>query len=479
MNNLDYLDDLRVYMKKLEEMGELKIIDGADWNLEIGTICEGVSWKGNPFAILFDNIKDYPKGFRLLTNAMRYNWKRMAFLEGLIPAETPMEQIKMYKEHGKNTRRIPPQRVDWAPFMENIDEGENVDIYKFPTPKYHEKDGGRYIGTGCVCILRDPDSGYINLGVYRVMILDRSSLVIYVSPGKDGRVIIEKYARKGDTCPIAITFGQSPLLYRSASKTCLFGDGEYGYAGGLRGKAIEVVEGKFTGLPIPISAEIAIEGEILPGKFAEEGPFGEWTGYYGSGKRPEPVIDIKRVMYRNDPIMLADPPFKPLFEAADLGRTAQIWKEVEAAGLPGVKGVWIHGSGGPHLLKVISIKQSYPGHAVQAGMLVSQCKSGSYCNRYTIVVDEDVDPSNTQEVLWAMCTRSDPENDIHLVKRSLSTPLDPIIPPWKKKDECFNSRVVIDATRPYEWRDQFPEVNESDPVLRKKVMEKWWKVLFG
>src|SRR4030042_2523941 len=118
MNSLDYLDDLRVYMRQLEEMGELKIINGADWNLEIGIISESVSWKENPFAILFDNIKDYPKGFRVLTNATRYNWKRTALLEGQIPAETPMEHIKSYKKHGEITRRIPPQRVDWAPFME-------------------------------------------------------------------------------------------------------------------------------------------------------------------------------------------------------------------------------------------------------------------------------------------------------------------------------------------------------------------------
>jgi 4-hydroxy-3-polyprenylbenzoate decarboxylase len=156
-------------------------------------------------------------------------------------------------------------------------------------------------------------------------------------------------------------------------------------------------------------------------------------------------------------------------------RSALLWQQLEAAGIPDVRGVWCHEAGGSRLLNIISIKQRYTGHARQAGMVAAYCHTGAYLGRYTIVVDEDIDPTDTNDVLWALSTRSDPEQDIEIVRRSWSGPLDPMIRKSDKKRH--SSRAVIDACRPYEWIDEFPPVAESSPEVRRAMEAKWGKIL--
>ena len=199
-----------------------------------------------------------------------------------------------------------------------------------------------------------------------------------------------------------------------------------------------------------------------------EGPFGEWTGYYASNQPAVPVIQIKAVYFRHDPILCGFPLLKP--SSGDnlhfsLMRSAMIWNALDETGVPDVKGVWCHPSGG-RFLTVISIKQRYPGHAKQAGMIASQCRSGAYLGRYVVVVDEDVDITNSEEFLWALSSRSDPAQSIDIQRRAWSGPLDPRIP----RDEVGqSSRAVIDATRPYEWREKFPKVSGHSAELKDKV----------
>ncbi|MBI3013930.1 MAG: UbiD family decarboxylase, partial [Candidatus Tectomicrobia bacterium] len=135
---------------------------------------------------------------------------------------------------------------------------------------------------------------------------------------------------------------------------------------------------------------------------------------------------------------------------------------------------WCHEAGCNYMLIVVSIRQRYPGHAKQAGVVASQCHGGAYLGRYVIVVDEDIDPSNITEVLWALATRSDPASSIDILRRCWSGPLDPII---RKEQKGFNSRAIIEACRPFEWKESFPEVSGLSPELRRKVKEDWSKEL--
>ena len=216
--------------------------------------------------------------------------------------------------------------------------------------------------------------------------------------------------RRENHFPIAVSFGHHPINFVVASTDVPNRVNEYDYAGGILGKPLQVIHGPLTGLPIPADAEIAIEGEVGVEDVMPEGPFGEWTGYYASNQPAVPVIQIKALYFRNDPILCGFPLLKP--SSGDnvhfsLMRSSLIWNALDEAGVPDVKGVWCHPSGG-RFLTVVSIKQRYPGHARQAGMIASQCRSGAYLGRYVVVVDDDVDITNSEEFLWALSSRSDP-----------------------------------------------------------------------
>jgi len=140
--------------------------------------------------------------------------------------------------------------------------------------------------------------------------------------------------------------------------------------------------------------------------------------------------------------------------------------------------VWAHEVGGSRLLLGVSIKQRYPGHTKQAGHVAAMCHAGAYAGKYVIVVDDDIDVSNLEDLMWAMLTRSDPATSIDIITKTWSTPLDPRIPPEQKdKGDNTNSRAIIDACRPFHWRDKFPKVNMPSPELTRRAMEKFGYLL--
>ncbi|MDO8688636.1 MAG: UbiD family decarboxylase [Dehalococcoidia bacterium] len=471
--------DLRDWLDQVRAMGELKEFRGAHWDLELGTICDVVSRerKTKP-AFLFDDVVGYPTGYRVLVNPLT-SIGRVGLALGMPPDLTDMGFINEWRRRTKSMAPVSPILVSSGPILENVHTGEDIDLLEFPVPRYHELDGGRYLGTGSVTITQDPDTGWVNAGTYRVMVHDRKTLAFFVSPGKHGRIIREKYHAQGQPCPVAITFGQDPGVLAVCGYVDLpHGQSEFDFAGGITGKPIEIIRGPVTGLPIPASAEIAIEGFSYPGDDLVEGPFGEWTGYYASNARLEPCIRVKSIMHRNNPIISGAPPTRPSVSGhsllSALLQSATIMDQMEAAGVPDVRSVRSHELAGFSYLLIVAIKQRYPGHARQAALVASQCRAGAYMGRYVIVVDEDIDPYNTDDVLWAMSTRSDPAGSIDIVRRCWSSPLDPAIPVGQKG---FNSRAIIDACRPYEWMDKFPPVSDPSPELAKKVIEKWGPAL--
>lgn len=468
-------EDLRGWIEQARKLGEMRDVEGANWQQEIGMATELLQHSEHAPAALFDRISGYPQGYRVLTNF--FGGKRMnmtlGFGEGLSPIELSNELLRAFQE----AKPIPYEFVEYGPVMENVKIGDDVDILCFPTPQWHELDGGRYIGTGSLNITQDPDEGWINLGTYRVMIHDERSVGFYISPGKHGRLHRDKYMARNQPMPTAVVVGGDPFLFLLASTEVPYGISEYEFAGGLRGKPYPVIKGKVTGLPIPAHAEIVLEGFVDSKKRRREGPFGEWTGYYGSDVREEPVMDVKAIYYRNDPIILGAPPQRPPDELARyraIFRSGLLKRQLEQAGLSGVRAVWAHEVGNGRLLLAISIEQRYAGHATQVGHVACQCHVGAYAGRYVIVVDDDIDISNLEELIWAMLTRSDPATSMDIVHNAWSTPLDPRIPPEdKEKGRFTNSRAIIYATRPYEWRDQFPKVVQSSPEVSRKAREKF------
>src|SRR5438128_9441128 len=239
---------------------------------------------------------------------------------------------------------------------------------------------------------------------------------------------------------------------------------ELDLVGGLRGRPVKMVRGKVPGLPFPANAEIVLEGYVPPDRTHAEGPFGEWTGHYAGGVREIPVLEIKAIYHRNDPIVLGVPPMgagpDEMARYRAVMRSATIKQNVANAGVPGVQAVWCHEVGGARMLHAVSITQRYPGHAVQAAHVAAQCGASAYASKYVVVVDEDVDVTNLDHLLWAMLTPTDPTESIQVITGSWDSPADPRLSPEKRAaGDMTHSVAIIDACRPWSWRDKFPPTN--------------------
>jgi 4-hydroxy-3-polyprenylbenzoate decarboxylase len=467
--------DLREWLKKVEGLDELQHCRGVHWDKEMGAFVEMcVRAKGGRApAFLFDEIPGYPPGYRCLYGLLN-SPKRFALSMGL-PAtgdERTMELLKIYRQRVQAITPIPPQTVSGGPILENVLKDDQVDLFKFPVPIHHELDGGRYIGTADAVITRDPDSGWVNVGTYRMQLFERNLTGIYITEGKDGHLQLQKYLAAGKPAPMVAVVGQDPALFSAARATLNRGQSELDYVGGLRGEPLEVIEGELTGLPIPANAEIALEGEVVPGQKRLEGPFGEWPGYYAGGTKEERVFRVRRVYHRNDPILTCAASFKPphahLFERCFI-RSATLWENLEKANVPNVVGVWIHEAGAGRTFNVVAIEVSYFGHSRQAGILATQLAPTAYGGKWTVVVDDDIDPSSLSEVVWAMGTRCDPATNIEIIRKNWSSKIDPV----NMTENYYNSRAMIDATIPFENRGRAAKVAVTSPELRQRMLAKY------
>ena len=473
--------DLRSWLDLAGELGEVRLVEGASWQEEIGMATELLNHSDPAPAAVFDKIPGYPKGHRVLVNF--FGGRRKGMTLGLPGGPNNLRLSEAFTQAFEAAKPIPYEVVGKGPILENVMMGDDVNVLSFPTPLWHELDGGRYIGTGSYNITQDPEEGWVNLGTYRVMVHDEKSVGFYISPGKHGRIHRDKYMARKEPMPAAIVLGGDPLLFLMSCTELPYGISEYDIAGGLRGRPYQVIKGKVTGLPIPASAEIVLEGYIDPKKGKPEGPFGEWTGYYGSGVREEPYMDVQAVYYRNNPIMLGCPPQRPPDEISryrSILRSGLLKQALEKAGLQGIKAAWASEVGNTRMLLCVAIEQRYAGHATQVGHVASQCHIGAYAGKYVVVVDDDIDVTNLEEVVWAMITRSDPATSIDIIHNAWSTPLDPrIAPEDRAKGQLTNSRAIVDATRPYAWRDKFPKVNSPSPECARKAREKFSYLLKG
>ncbi|MCL2669973.1 MAG: UbiD family decarboxylase [Syntrophaceae bacterium] len=474
-------NDMREFIETVDRMGELERIDNAHWNLEIGAITELMAEKRGP-ALLFDHISDYPAGYRILANPFA-NKNRTALAIGLPTDLTPQETLRVWRQRLKEFKPLPPVTVKGGPILENVITGSAIDFGRFPTPKWHEHDGGRYIGTGCSVITRDPEEGWVNIGTYKTMQYENEKdlLACKINRSQHGRAQMDKYHAEGKDCPVVITFGQDPAVWMASTDSGVrWGVSEYDFAGWMRGAPVEVIQGEYTGLPIPATAEIAIEGFVSPLSEKStyvEGPCGEWYGYYHPGSRGVnlPVVKVKAIYHRNDPIMLGSMQVKPpaAYRAGIPLDAASLWDQIEAAGIEGVKGVWYMLF--PYAVAVvISIKQLYPGHGKQAALAASGTRSAMNGNcKMVIVVDEDVDITNNDEVMWAVITRCNPEQ-VEIFKGLKTNPDDPMLTPEQRaKDDFTMGRLFFDACRPYTRRHEFPRVNKFSDAYRLQIQEKW------
>ncbi len=467
--------DLRDFISQIDGLNALRRVDGADARYEIGGITEVAAGMAECPALLFDNIKGHRAGFRVLTNTVT-NPQRAALALGIDPELRPLDALKAWMGRRQTLAPRKPVEVATAAWLENSMRGSDADVTKFPAPTWHRQDGGPYIGSGSLVIMRDPDTGWINASIYRIQVHGPNRLTIqFDHGGRHGSIIAKSYWDQGKPCPVAIVNGPDPALFIAGFEYLAAGVSEYDFAGAIKGAPVEVHPGPITGLPIPAYAEIIIEGQLLPVATTSllEGPFGEFTGYFAADKRPCPVMEVTAIHHRNDPILLGSPPMKPpRFHFGLPFRAAGIWSNLEAAGVTDVVGVWQHVS---QLMTVVALKQRYDGHAKRAALIAA---ANSYMGRLVVVVDDDIDPSDLADVMWAVTTRCEPSEQTDIVRNAWSSALDPRIPAEaKQRGITSHSKLIIEAVKPFPWIDRFPQVSALSHEDARAVEAKWGEVL--
>ena len=469
--------DLREWITRVEAIGQVtRIAPEVDWNEEMGAITYMAHQELGAPALFFERIKDCPPGFRALWNLIGSSPDRLAISVGEPTGLSVMELIARCKT--KFNRGIAPVMVDGldAPVNANHRFGDDVDVTIFPSARHWAGDGGRYIGTADAIITRDPDEGWLNVGCYRQMVQDRNHVGLYLSPGKDARLHIERYWSRNEPCEVAAVWGVDPAMFVAASLGFSKTLSELEFIGGIKGAPVELCKGQAGSVPYPARAEIVVEGVIHPNAMKLEGPFGEFTGYYG---RPEDfafLMEVKAIHHRDDPILthalMADYPANETSLLYSITRAAKIWNDLDKLGVPGIRGVYCHpAAAGGWGLTVVSLEQRYPGHAPQALALAAQCPGGAYYAKWIIAVDEDVDPSNINQVLWAMATRCNPVEDIDILRQTWSTWLDPTQNPPEERP--YGSKALINACMEHRYIKQFSKRTKIRRSVYESVAARW------
>lgn len=488
--------DLRGWIDALREAGELHEIDAeVDWDCELGAIARRAFGQGDGPALLFKNIKGYGPNddvwSRQVFTGGQSNYSRLKMMLGLPKDATVTEMVQAVRHYFTN--RIKPVTVDTGPVKEVIYKGKDIDLYKVPAPRWHGLDGGRYINTYQGTVTMDPDTGEFNIGMYRGMLGEHpDTLPVQLWRAQNWGVHFAKWAAKGMKMPVAHIYGWEPCLPFCASAPIPTGVSEYEAMGAIRGKAVELVKCETNDIMVPASAEMVIEGFIDPDPetFEMEGPFGEYTGYFGGDQCPKHVTKVTAVTMRKNPIFrgtLEGTLPKQLNEnsvMSSIQRAAVAWNVLTNAGVPGVTDVHCPAANNGTTL-VIQIKQTYRGQAKQAAAAIWGSNSSHLRYKHIWVVDEDIDIHDYASLDWAFAYRVNAaEDDIIFFPATFGSLLDPSTRLEERNSELFGTgkwcRVLIDATRNLDFRpqeqyggDRFPPTVEPLEEHKALVAKRW------
>jgi UbiD family decarboxylase len=464
--------DLREWLALVDAHGMLQRIDKpVDPDEELAAITFMATRREGAPALLFQTLAGDRSGASVLANMLGSSKERYALAVGLDPGLSISELIAQTRT--VMSRRLAPVRVPKgkAPVNEIVLRDNEIDLTAFPAPKFWPGDGGRYVGTGDITLTAQPGTGRINVGVYRQMLHGPRRVGLYCSPGKHGLLDREAWWARGEPCEVVAAYGVDPVLFMLGAQAFGAKESEFDVAGGIMGRPVELTEGEYVRLPIPANAELVIEGVLRAGDVEEEGPLGEFTGYYGRERSPQPVIDVKVLHCRRSPILTAALMAK--FPSCEIGayyaimRSARILDDLERIGVPGVLGAYAHPAAASGWgIVVVSMQQQYAGHAAQVLALTAQCPAAAYYTKWIIAVDDDIDPTDFNEVMWALSTRCHPATDIDLLRNTWSTGLDPS--QYAAEDRPYGSKALINACKPHRHLKQFP----ASTLLRREVYER-------
>lgn len=452
--------DLRSYLEVLEEAGELaRVSTPVALNQEVGAICFRNLQKQGP-GLLFERPggSDIPLAVDLLGSRRRY-----ALALGTEP------ELLATEWNRRVARLLPPVVVARGACQEHVLQGGDIDLTRLPAPIWNALDGGPYLTLSCH-ITRDPTTGVGNVGLYRNQVHGPATLGILAAPYT--HLSLQRRSVPNEPFPVALALGPDPVVVMAATAPLPFGTDELAVAGALRERPLEVVRCVSVPLEVPASAEIVIEGYIMPNTLVDEGPFGEFTGFYGGPREPRPIIDVRAVTHRDRPFLQATYEGRPPHESAILTgvpREAELIRQIQ---LPGIKRVHVTTAGGGALHAIIAVDKPYEGFGKAVGMAVLGTHPGRFVKQ-VIVVDDDIDPFDATAVEWAIATRVQPHRDVEILQAIPGIILDPSLPESEQHATGRTSKMIVDATR-YDARS-FAPVCLPAPDMVERVDRDWEK----
>lgn len=456
---------MREFLKKLEQAGELCKIGGpVDPKFEIGAIAFNELQRKGPDrnrALFFERPtgSPFPLAINLLASPKRY---LMA-----LGASSRQELHQLWIE--RTSRSVEPVPVAEGPAQEVIID-KNPNLGEFPIPVWNEKDGGPYVTMPCV-ISKDPETGERNCGIYRLMVReDGKSTGILAAPYRHIAQHWTKAFAKGESLPVAVAIGVDPAIVIAAAASFPLGVDEMGRAGALRGAPVEMIHCHSVPLEVPATAEIILEGEIRPGDVGEEGPFGEFTGYYGGERAKRPIFRIQCITQRKDAIDVGSYVGRPPQEDALLLAINAEMEILRQCPIPGLKDVFVHPYG--VFNAICSIQKRFDGYGKMIAMAILSTWPGRLIKN-VILVDEDINPRDAYQLFWALAMRLNPERDVDIIKDLVGVSLDPSLPPEERSSgKNRMSKMIIDATEPAK-KINFPEVCMPKPDVLAAVEANW------
>ncbi|MFH1489506.1 MAG: UbiD family decarboxylase [Pseudomonadota bacterium] len=474
--------DLREYIARLEQEGEVqRIEEEVDWNLELAAIVRRSHELRAP-APFFQKVKGYPPGYRVFGaplgpsgNPGRY-WARFALALGLRPDLSTAELIEEYVKLNKR-RPVKPVVVTDAPCQEVVRTGSEADLLELPVPLFHQNDGGRYIGTWHTVISKDQDTGWVNWGVYRMMVHDSRTLGIFFQhPSQHMLLQYRKCEARGEPLPFAVAIGTEPVTTMLAGMRYPRHINEAEFFGAFREEPLELVKCKTVDLEVPATAEIVIEGELLPHERRSEGPFGEYTGYAVAEVAPRPVGRVKAITFRHDPILSVVCIGVPMHCVSVMGaiaRSARILDDLRSRGVP-VRMVYsIPESAG----QIIAVSTKAP-FANYARHLATVMWGGIGRCPYLVVVNDDIDVTDIGQVLWAIATRCNPAKGIFTMPDLPGFSMSPFLSRKERELGLGGASTLFDCLWPSTWAEEdIPAVTSFEtmapPELLEKVVKSW------
>ncbi len=478
--------DLRDFIKQLEAKGELvRVSHEVDPNLEMTEICDRTLKAGGP-AILFEN----PKGFDtpVLANlfgtpkrvamgmgedsveALREVGELLAFLKEPEPPKglkDVWEKLPIFKQ----VLNMAPKVVSKAACQKVVLEGDEVDLTKLPIQTCWPGDVAPLI-TWALVITKGPNKERQNLGIYRQQVIAKNKVIMRWLAHRGGALDYKDWQEKhpGEPFPVAVALGADPATILAAVTPVPDSLSEYGFAGLLRGDKTEVVKCIGSDLQVPASAEYVLEGYLMQGEEADEGPFGDHTGYYNEVER-FPVFTIERITHCKDPIYHSTYTGRPPDEPAILGLALnEVFVPILKKQFPEIVDFYLPPEGCSYRMAVVSMKKQYPGHAKRIMLGVWSFLRQFMYTKFVIVTDDDINVRDWKDVIWAMTTRMDPARDTTIIE---NTPIDYL--DFASPVSGLGSKMGFDATNKWkgetdrEWGE--PIVMDDD--VKKRVDEIW------